>query len=425
MFVVRQAGCVRSAVEVARCLAPLGGLAFAGGDFGSTHGRRFVWVAAAPSVISNDLVPACAEPVAEFFGWDGAPKAPRWFGYVPYEALRGLERTHPDADSRREPFLTKPRWAYYPAVVRIDTESGRVAVEGDDEACVQQLLGALRRRPSPAAFTLRELVLPGERDAHVQSVRRALEYIASGDVYQANVTRLARYAFSGDPVELYLSWYQIARARFPFFLAGRDHSVVGQSPELALRVVGDRLQSWPIKGTRPRGTHREQDDQLRRELQADAKEIAELTMAVDLHRNDLGRCAEVGSVRVHIPYDVDLSPSVWSRYARVEAIKARRAGLEDVLFAVIPCGSVTGAPKVRAMELIAELESERRGLYTGVYGVLSSERAIFAVAIRTMVVTAEGASYGVGGGIVSASDPVREYEETRWKTRDLEKLAQG
>jgi anthranilate/para-aminobenzoate synthase component I len=214
-----------------------------------------------------------------------------------------------------------------------------------------------------------------------------------------------------------------------------DRAVCATSPELALSVRGDALRTGPIKGTRPRGRDAADDARQAAALASDAKERAELTMAVDVHRNDLGRVAVPGSVRVLGEPRVVAGATVWSRVAEVVARRLPQATLADVARAMLPCGSITGAPKVRAMEVIARLEPWRRGAYTGAVGYVGRDGGLeLAMAIRTIQLQEADrraseverlAWYFAGGGIVADSVPDRELEETRWKAVQLERLARS
>jgi anthranilate/para-aminobenzoate synthase component I len=200
--------------------------------------------------------------------------------------------------------------------------------------------------------------------------------------------------------------------------------VAGSSPELFLDLsASGRLLTGPIKGTRPRGADAVSDRAFRRDLSSDPKEQAELMMVVDVERNDLGRVARTGSVRVLGPPRVETFGNVHHRVARVTARLAQGVSRNALLEATLPSGSVTGAPKIRAMEVIAELESERRGLYTGAVGSLGYDGTLrLAMAIRTLTRRGGVAHYFAGGGIVADSVVEREVTETRWKAAQLERL---
>jgi anthranilate/para-aminobenzoate synthase component I len=308
----------------------------------------------------------------------------------------------------------------------VDHATGRVAIEGDDARAVDRLRRALSREgDAPLPMSLQ--ILPGGEpvEAHVARVREVLRFIAQGDVYQVNLARRIALRARGMPLDAFASMVKGAPSPYGFFLHFGDVAVCGTSPELALEARGDVLRTAPIKGTLPRGADARADGDRARALDRDPKERAELTMAIDLHRNDLGRVALPGSVRVRTTPRVVPGRAVFSRVAEVVARRAAGMTNDDVARAMVPCGSVTGAPKVRAMEIIADLEPFRRGLYTGTYGYVGRDGAlVLAMAIRTLEIDVdEGcARYLTGGGIVADSDPWRELDETRWKAAQLERL---
>jgi anthranilate/para-aminobenzoate synthase component I len=382
---------------------------------------RFSFVAGDPVERSDAWIPplGTASP-----GWAGFPAAPRWIGMIPYEAGRGLERPSwtRAPETRAEPPIARPAWHRYDAVARVDHVSGRVVVEADDAAAADRLARALRSRGRAARTPELRRIDPREpATAHVERVREVLRLIARGDVYQVNLARELAYDFHGDPLDAFTTLFDASPAPYGFFADLGGVAVCAASPELALEVRGDTLRTAPIKGTRPRGVDAPSDASLARELAADPKELAELTMAIDLHRNDLGHVARIGSVRVLGPPRVLAGRTVWSRVAEIAAQRAPGVDLETIARAVLPCGSVTGAPKVRAMEIIASLEPFRRGLYTGAFGYVGRDGGlVLAVAIRTLeILGGRTARYCTGGGIVADSDPERELLETRWKAAQL------
>ncbi len=386
---------------------------------------RWSFVACEPVEASDDLVPPPADHDP-----DSGP-APRWIGVIPYEALRGGERSawtrHPDA--RGPTSCARPAWRRYGAVLRVDHATGEVAAVGDDDRSVASLLSAVRAIPGRGerrALEVRQLPMDEPDEAHLERVRAALRLIAAGDLYEVNLARRIRLHLRGDRVTLLASLLEAAPAPWGFLQELGDNLVCGASPELALSVRGAALRTCPVKGTRPRGTHADDDAQLAVALDADPKERAELTMAVDVHRSDLGRVAVPGSVRLLGEPRVLPGRTVWSRVAEVVARRAPGTTLDDVARAVLPCGSITGAPKVRAMEVIAQLEPWRRGAYTGAFGWVGHDgRLELAMAIRTVQGGSrdgDEAEYFAGGGIVADSVPERELEETRWKATQLERL---
>ena len=414
--------------RLARALAAAPGLAVlqSGGLGGSPAGdARFSFVACDPVERSHAWVPPEGERAR---GWGGFPAAPRWIGVVPYEAARGIERPAwtRTPDLRPAPPIARPTWQRYDAVVRIDHARGIVAIEADDAAAADRLARALDRDSVAGALvTLTPMPAIEPDAAHLDRVREVLRLIARGDVYQANVARCLEHTLRGRPFDAYEAIFRASPAPYGFFADLGSAAVCASSPELALEARGAWLRTSPIKGTRPRGTDAETDEALARELDRDPKERAELTMAVDLHRNDLGRIAEIGSVRVLGEPRVHASRTVWSRSASIVAKRREGVSLDAIVRAMIPCGSVTGAPKVRAMEIIAAREPFRRGLYTGAFGYVGRDGGlVLAMAIRTLEVaaplgTSAYARYCTGGGIVADSDPERELQETRWKATPL------
>jgi anthranilate/para-aminobenzoate synthase component I len=393
---------------------------------------RFSFVAASPVETSTAWLPPAWPPTnGRVVSWAGFPAAPRWVGTIPYDAGRGLER-HAwtrTPDPRPRPFFAEPRWQRFDAVVRIDHATGIVAIEGDDafavDALARRVLSGLRRgdtKPERFALAMSAAVEPDAR--HEDRVRAALELIASGDIYQVNLARRIACTVKGDRLALFRALFRVAPATYGFFADLAGVTVCASSPELALEVRGDSLRTAPMKGTRPRGGDAQIDSRNARELDADEKERAELTMAIDLHRNDLGRVGVPGSVRLLGAPRILTGRTVMSRSAEIVARKRPDATIEDVVRSMLPCGSVTGAPKVRAMEIIAALEPYRRGLYTGAFGYVGRDGGlVLAVAIRTLEISQSGiAHFGTGGGIVADSDPARELEETRWKSAQLRTL---
>lgn len=257
--------------------------------------------------------------------------------------------------------------------------------------------------------------------AHRRKLGRIKEWIAAGDTYQVNHTFRLRGAPRGHPWQLAWDMWQQMGEGYPAYLRlGRQLGICA-SPELFFALEGDQLLCRPMKGTRPRGHDAESDERLARELVESPKDRAENLMILDMVRNDLGRIAEPGSIAVHDPFRAERYPTTWQMTSAVTATS--QASLTELLTALFPCASVTGAPKVRTMELIAELEDSPRGLYCGTIGYMLPDRsAQFNVAIRTAVVdlAAETVEYGTGGGIVWDSDPAAEYAECLDKAKVLD-----
>jgi para-aminobenzoate synthetase/4-amino-4-deoxychorismate lyase len=255
---------------------------------------------------------------------------------------------------------------------------------------------------------------------HARALERIQARIARGDTYQVNFTWPIEGPLLEDPWDLFARLLAVQPAPYASFLDLGRYAVASVSPELFFARDGTRLRARPMKGTALRGVDLDDDARAVDELRASAKNRAENLMIVDMLRNDLGRVAETGSVTVPALFEIERYPTLLQMTSSVEA--RSRAPLSAVLAALFPCASVTGAPKVRTMEIISELEGGPRGLYTGAIGWAGPERATFGVAIRTAVADTEDClvRYGVGSGIVADSSALAEYAECLLKARILE-----
>jgi len=257
------------------------------------------------------------------------------------------------------------------------------------------------------------------RDAYVGAVQRALEYIAAGDIYQVNLAQRFSHAFEGSPFALFSALRRVSPSFYGAYLNCGDHVVISSSPELFLRQQGRMIETRPIKGTRPRGRDQQEDRAFKEELIASAKEAAELTMIVDLERNDLGRVCDYGTVEVIDHRYVEELPTLFHTVSTVRGRVREGTGAVDILRATLPGGSISGCPKIRAIEIIDELEPVRRHVYTGAIGFIAGNDLRLSVAIRTMTVARGRLYYHVGSGIVADSDPAHEYEETLQKAAGM------
>ena len=254
------------------------------------------------------------------------------------------------------------------------------------------------------------------RDAYLGAVGRVIEYIGAGDVFQVNLSQRFTLPLNDPPASIYARLLKSAPAWYGGLLDFGDHCLICASPELFLRVTPDarsgerRVMTRPIKGTRPRRAG------MAGELLSSVKDQAELNMIVDLECHDLGRVCQIGRVKVSEPRVIEAHPTVYHAAATVEGVLRKDVSFTDLLSATFPGGSVTGAPKIRAMQIIEELEPVRRGPYCGAIGYLCGDGRIeFNVAIRTMIVKDGLVHVPVGGGIVADSDPQAEYDETLTK----------
>jgi para-aminobenzoate synthetase / 4-amino-4-deoxychorismate lyase len=265
----------------------------------------------------------------------------------------------------------------------------------------------------PTEFELGDWTADTAEPAYRAAFTRIRELLAAGDSYQVNHTFRLLARFSGDPLALYEHLCRAQRSAFCAYLDLGRQVVVSASPELFFHRNGDQLTLRPMKGTRPRGRWEHEDRVLAAELVASPKERAENLMIVDLLRNDAGRVALPGSVRVERMFEVEHYQTVHQMTSTIRATIAPQVGTSELFGALFPCGSVTGAPKVRTMEIIAETEATPRGVYCGAIGLVSPGEAVFSVGIRTVVVDREAGSaeLGVGSGVTWDANAADEYRE--------------
>jgi len=385
-----------------------------------------------------------AEPIARV-GADGDPLAaarallaphqrPALAGLPPFQGgIAGYLAYEWGAEQER---ARRPRGAgevpdaglgLYDWVIAWDHVEGRawiVAWGKERLAWVRERLNTAARTPSAVLHLPppSSIVSNFTRPEYEAAVARIRDYIAAGDVYQVNLAQRFRTSFTGAPLEL----YGRARARNPApfgaYLALGDLTIASISPERFLRLDGAArtVEARPIKGTRPRGVRPAEDAALAAALTTSEKDRAENVMIVDLLRNDLGKVCRLGSVLVPELYALESHPTVHHLVSTVTGVLADGADAFDLVRAAFPGGSVTGAPKIRAMEIIAELERAPRGVYCGAIGYISATGAMdMNIPIRTVVLHDGVATFHAGAGIVWDSDPAAEYDETLAKARAL------
>jgi anthranilate synthase component 1 len=258
------------------------------------------------------------------------------------------------------------------------------------------------------------------REQFEAAVRAGKEHIAAGDVYQVVLSQRFEADVEADPFTVYRALRHVNPSPYMFFVRMGARSLVGASPEMLVRVEGSRVETHPIAGTRPRGRDEAEDVRLADELKASEKERAEHVMLVDLGRNDVGRVSEYGTVRVPQFMGLDRYSHVMHLVSVVEGRLAKECDRLDALVACFPAGTVSGAPKIRAMEIIAALEPDPRGIYAGAVGYVDFAGNLdFCIAIRTIVMVGSRARIQAGAGIVMDSDPSAEFDETCDKARAL------
>ncbi|MGH9786655.1 MAG: anthranilate synthase component I family protein, partial [Terriglobia bacterium] len=258
------------------------------------------------------------------------------------------------------------------------------------------------------------------REEFLKQVRRAKEYIAAGDIFQVVLSQRLETKITADPFSIYRALRRVNPAPYLFFLQLGEDCLLGSSPEMLVKVTGEDVEYRPIAGTRPRGKDLAEDQRLERELLADEKERAEHVMLVDLGRNDVGRVCRYGTVRVPELMFVERYSHVMHLVSSIRGKLRPRLDAWDTLWACFPAGTVTGAPKVRAMQIISELEPTRRGPYAGAVLYLDFAGNLNScITIRAVVVKDKKAYVQVGAGIVADSVPEREYDETMNKGKAM------
>jgi len=260
------------------------------------------------------------------------------------------------------------------------------------------------------------------RETYRERFKRVHDYIEAGDIYQANVSFRSRFHFAGDPLALFLQLHDRAAAAHGAFVDDGTRQILSLSPELFFAIDGDgKITARPMKGTWARGTDELSDARAKAALAASAKDRAENLMIVDLLRNDIGRLALIGSVAVPELYSVETYPTLHTMVSTVTAQLKPAVRAAAIVRALFPCGSITGAPKIRAMEVIRELESSLRGVYCGAIGFFAPDGAAkFNVAIRTITIEGHNGELGVGGAVVQDSRADAEYDECLLKARYFE-----
>ncbi len=368
------------------------------------------------------------------------PFAGGWIGFATYEA--GLATEGISATSARDTpgrsWMPAVRFALYDTVAVYDHHQERwsvVAIDWPDpirkkrppakerlERIRGRLESSLERAtdtPKPTPSTSRPTANLSDAE-YLASVRRAQEYIRAGDIYQVNLTRRFAVRTDATPLAIYRRLRNTSPSSHAALLMWDDTAIVSSSPELFLHLRDGHVVTRPIKGTRPRGEGAAADEALKDELANSTKDRAELAMIVDLLRNDLGRVCRFGTVRVQCPGTIETHPTVFHRTATIEGELRPECTYRDLLRATFPGGSVTGVPKIRAMQIIDELEPTKRGVYCGTIGWIGLDGAMaLNIAIRTMVQTGDTVHLHAGGAIVADSDPAEEAREVDAKAAGM------
>jgi len=390
---------------------------------------------AVESALNRICSPSPGRPVPSV---KNLPMVAGWVGHVSYEAGAALENVlRDDCDLAGAAALD---FALYDSAVLFDRHAGTWHIAAVDlpesvvpaDQRVARLAQMLKRTPG-AAHRVRKSAAQQttpptpdlSREDYLERVRRALDYIAAGDIYQVNLTQRFTARTEASPAEIYLRMRASNPADFAALLPREDHAIICASPELFLSASPDgRVVTRPIKGTRPRARTPVADAALGRELRASEKDRAELNMITDLLRNDLGRVCGYGTVRVEAEADVEIHPTVLHLVSTISGELRSEVTRAELLRACLPGGSITGCPKIRAMQIIRELEPTPRGVYCGAIGYVGLDGLIgLNVAIRTMTHRSDerGAILHLhaGGAITADSDPHAEYAEILAKAEGM------
>ncbi|HKA34954.1 MAG TPA: anthranilate synthase component I [Candidatus Binatia bacterium] len=380
----------------------------------------------------NEQRPVAVDGIPPFFG--GA------LGYVAYDAV---EHFHRIANAKRDPHgMPEIFFIFVQTLVAFDNLKHTIKVidnvrVGDGKnlrqkyeaaaARIRRLVASVEKTARKTAS--RELAAPAREKkfqsnltprAFKDAVGRAKEYIRDGDIIQAVLCQRLETTTEADPFEVYRALRLINPSPYMYYLEMEGLRVIGSSPETMVRLTGDTIELRPIAGTRRRGVTPEEERALEADLLADPKERAEHIMLVDLGRNDVGRVAAIGTVEVNELMAIERYSHVIHLVSNVRGKLAPGKSAFDLFVSTFPAGTVSGAPKIRAMQIIAELEPEKRGLYAGAIGYFGFNGNLdTAIVIRTIVMQGKKAFINAGAGIVADSDPESEYQETLNKARGM------
>jgi para-aminobenzoate synthetase component 1 len=352
--------------------------------------------------------------------------------------LAKIDRREKECNTPAEPDLFL---AAFECLIVHDYNTGKTFLAGNRDRFdeIEQLLLASDEFTCSELSRAQQVRSNFTRVEYLEAISEIHELIRNGETYQTNLTQRFEVKMDDDsrPQQVFLHLRKHHPAPFAAFIQRKDSTVISASPERFFTIEGNRIRTSPIKGTRPRGSSKTEDVRLRKELQTSVKDVAENTMIVDLLRNDLGRVCEYGTVEVEKLCDLEEHPTLFHLVSTISGELRSKTRVSEILRAVFPCGSITGAPKHRTMQIIDRIETADRGLSMGAIGInipfshgpgrniwdalreSCSSKIQLSVAIRTMVVRENIAAFNVGGGIVIDSDPEKEYEESLLKAKAL------
>lgn len=382
--------------------------------------------------LMSEYKPVKVEGLPRFFG--GA------VGYIGYDMVRFFESLpHEAVDDLNIPdsvfVITDTILIFDNIGQKIKVVSNAHINNGDTEGAYREAVGRIdsiinklrtqrtedrKQKTENPKFKIQNSKSNVSKEVFKESVQKCKKYIKDGDIFQVVLSQRLETDFQSDPFDIYRALRTINPSPYMYFFKLGDIKIVGSSPEVLVRVEDEMVELRPIAGTRPRGATEEEDKRLARELLSDEKERAEHIMLIDLGRNDIGRVSKKGSVEVNELMVIEKYSHVMHIVSNVKGRLENGIDCYDVLKATFPAGTVSGAPKIRAMEIIEELEPTRRGIYAGAVGYFSfSGNMDMAITIRTLLIKGNTAYLGIGAGIVADSEPEREFEETMNKGKAL------
>ncbi|RCW77555.1 anthranilate synthase component I [Saliterribacillus persicus] len=376
-----------------------------------------------PLEVLKDHIPNKKLPLPYVF-YGGA------IGYIGYDVIRQYEFIGPDLDDEIE--MPDVHMMFYQDVIVFDHLQQTITImtinlDGSrNEEMLEKNLTVMQEQiwtpevsmpNSPLKVSFKTSI---EKEDYIRMVEVAKQHIIDGDIFQVVLSQRMKASFDADPFTFYRKLRVSNPSPYMYFIDFDDYIVLGASPESLIKTTGKHVVTNPIAGTRPRGKTQAEDQKFASDLLADEKELAEHKMLVDLSRNDLGRVSEIGSISIPKYMTIERYQHVMHIVSEVHGMLTSRYSGLDALISALPAGTVSGAPKIRAMQIINELEDKKRGVYAGAVGYINMNGDLdLALAIRTMVIKGSNAYVQAGAGVVYDSDPVSEYEETLNKAKSL------
>jgi para-aminobenzoate synthetase component 1 len=365
------------------------------------------------NIFSKKLQPKPEQGNIDYFS-DG------WFGYISYEAKHAFERLPTESKS----FKDYPHFHFIRYGLRLvfHHEKKMCQLYASNQSFIDTFTAMQQQAAVATQPKLEHLSSNFDKDSYIEMVKKAQNYIRKGDIFEVNVSQKFTGSFSlaPSPIELYKQLIQLSPSHYSALLSFGTTSIISSSPERFLQYKNGFVTSKPIKGTRPRAQNPEEDEQIRQALASSEKDKAENAMIVDLVRNDLGKIATFGGVTVENLFQIERYKTVFQMVSTIRAQMRDKITKSDIIKATFPPGSMTGAPKIRAIEIASELEGVSRGIYSGALGYIGFDAYLdLSVIIRTLILHENKFEFQVGGAITADSNPEDEYKESMDKAAAL------